>query len=142
MPAQKLSPKTASKEVAIKNVNVLLVEDNAMNQLLAQKVLGDWGWKVETVENGIEAIEKVRATDFDVVLMDIQMPEMDGYEATKQIRNNIPAPKCNVPIMAMTAHVMPSEEDRCYKAGMNAYISKPFDTKALYEKIAKLVKSK
>ncbi|HXP48896.1 MAG TPA: ATP-binding protein, partial [Bacteroidia bacterium] len=125
----------------IKKLHILLVEDNAMNQLLAKKVLTDWGWSIDVVENGIEAIEKLRSNEFDVILMDIQMPEMDGYEATRQIRNNFPMPKCNTPIMAMTAHVMQSEEERCYNAGMNGYISKPFDTHTLYTKIANVLRS-
>jgi len=124
----------------LKKLSVLLVEDNAMNQLLAKKVLTDWGWSVEVVENGLEAIELFAKKDFDVILMDIQMPEMDGYEATRQIRNNFPSPKCNIPIMAMTAHIMPTEEEKCYNAGMNGYISKPFDTHLLYSKIASIVK--
>lgn len=119
----------------VKKLNILLVEDNTMNQLLAMKVLSDWGWHVDMVENGIEAIEKLSQKNFDIILMDIQMPEMDGYEATRQIRNKFSEPKCNIPIMAMTAHVMPSEEEKCYKAGMNGYISKPFDTQTLYAKI-------
>jgi PAS domain S-box-containing protein len=125
----------------IKELNVLLVEDNAMNQILAKKVLSDWGWKIDVSKNGIEAIEKLKDKSFDIVLMDIQMPEMDGYEATLHIRNKFPAPKCNIPIMAMTAHVMPTEEEKCYKAGMNGYISKPFDTETLYSKIESILES-
>jgi PAS domain S-box-containing protein len=139
-----VNPTTISKngkEKRLKNLNVLLVEDNAMNQLLARKVLSDWGWNIMVVENGIEAIDKVTQNDFDIVLMDIQMPEMDGYEATRQIRNTLPEAKRHVPIMAMTAHVMPSEEERCYNAGMNGYISKPFDTQTLYTKIESIIEA-
>ncbi len=132
-------PIPADSASKIKNLNVLLVEDNVMNQLLARKVLSDWGWKVDVVENGIQAIKKINNNDFDIILMDIQMPEMDGYEATRTIRNTLPAPKCNVPIMAMTAHIMPSEEEKCYNAGMNGYIAKPFDTQVLYSKILSIV---
>jgi len=142
MPIAQINSNKVDQKNTLGKLKVLLVEDNAMNQLLAKKVLGDWGWKVDTVENGIEAIEKVKVKDFDVVLMDIQMPEMDGYEATRQIRSNLPEPKCNVPIMAMTAHVMPSEEEKCYKMGMNSYISKPFEVNVLYDKIAAIVKNK
>jgi PAS domain S-box-containing protein len=139
-----VNPTTISKngkEKRLKNLNVLLVEDNAMNQLLARKVLSDWGWNIMVVENGIEAIDKVTQNDFDIVLMDIQMPEMDGYEATRQIRSTLPEAKRHVPIMAMTAHVMPSEEERCYNAGMNGYISKPFDTQTLYTKIESIIET-
>ncbi len=132
---------TNGKEKKLKGLNVLLVEDNAMNQLLARKVLSDWGWNIVVVENGIEAIDEVTRNDFDIVLMDIQMPEMDGYEATRQIRHNLPEPKRHVPIMAMTAHIMPSEEEKCYEAGMNGYISKPFDTQTLYTKIESIIET-
>ncbi len=135
-------PNVNGHEKTMKKLNILLAEDNAMNQLLAKKVLGDWGWNVEAVENGIQAIEKIKSQDFDVVLMDIQMPEMDGYEAAKQIRETLPSPKRNVPIMAMTAHVMPGEEERCYNAGMNGYISKPFDANILYDKVVSLIEKK
>jgi len=140
-PISGISVPKSGKERKIKDLNVLLVEDNAMNQLLAKKVLSDWGWNIEVGINGIEAIEKLNNKDFDIILMDIQMPEMDGYEATLHIRNKLPSPKCNIPIMAMTAHVLPSEEEKCYKAGMNGYISKPFDANFLYSKIASIVES-
>jgi CheY-like chemotaxis protein len=85
------------------------------------------------------AIEKVEEQDFDIVLMDIQLPEMDGYEATHYIRNKFISPKCTTPIMAMTAHAMTSEELKCEKAGMNGYISKPFNQKLLYSRILHIV---
>ncbi len=135
-----VSVNTPEKKIA--KLDVLVVEDNTMNQLLACKILGDWGWNIEVVENGMLALGKVSDRDFDIVLMDIQMPEMDGYEATRQIRNKLPSPKCNVPIMAMTAHVLASEEEKCYNAGMNGYISKPFDSNTLYSKILSIVGEK
>jgi len=128
-------------EKKLQKLNVLLVEDNEMNQLLAHKVLSDWGWDIVITKNGVEALKKMGKEDFDIILMDIQMPKMDGYEATRQIRQSLQHPKCDVPILAMTAHVMPNEEKKCYKAGMNGYISKPFDTKTLYAKIAAIVNS-
>lgn len=124
----------------IKDINVLLAEDNAMNQLLAKKVLTDWGWKVELAENGEDAIELLKLKDFDVVLMDIQLPEMDGYEATRVIRTSLPSPKRKVPIIAMTACVMEGEEEKCMEAGMNGYVSKPFNSNTLYDKIVAVVK--
>jgi len=124
----------------IRVLKILLVEDNTLNQLLANKVLSDWGWDVVTVENGAKAIEQMQTNSFDLVLMDIQMPEMDGYETTLYIRNHLPAPKSKTPILAMTANVMASEENKCYESGMDDYISKPFDVKVLYDKIASLVK--
>ena len=119
----------------IKKLDILLVEDNILNQMLAKKVLTDWGWNVEVAENGIIAVEKIKENTFDLVLMDIQLPEMDGYEATRKIRKELPASKSIVPIMAMTAHAISGEEDKCYDAGMNGYISKPFNAENLYKKI-------
>jgi PAS domain S-box-containing protein len=129
-------------EEVIKGLKVLVVEDNAMNQLLAQKVLEDWGWTVDIASSGMIGIEKIKQNDYDIVLMDIQMPEMDGYETTSFIREKLPVPKCYVPIIATTAHVMQSEEDRCYEAGMEGYISKPFSIKLLYSKILMVLKNK
>jgi len=123
----------------IEGLNVLLVEDNVLNQVLAKKVLTDWHWNVDVAENGLKAVEKVQQKDFDIVLMDIQLPEMDGYEATRYIRHQLKPEKASVPIMAMTAHAISSEEEKCMKAGMNGYISKPFNQKNLYTKILSIV---
>jgi len=123
----------------VEGLNVLLVEDNVLNQVLAKKVLTDWKWNVDVAENGLIAIDKVQKNDFDIVLMDIQLPEMDGYEATKYIRHNLKPEKATVPIMAMTAHAISSEEEKCISAGMNGYISKPFNQKNLYTKILSIV---
>jgi PAS domain S-box-containing protein len=120
-------------------LNILLVEDNVLNQVLAKKVLTDWNWKVELAENGVIAVKKAMEKDFDIILMDIQLPEMDGYEATRYIRTKFPQPKCNVPIMAMTAHAISSEEEKCANAGMNGYISKPFNQNVLHSKILSIV---
>jgi CheY-like chemotaxis protein len=120
-------------------MNILLVEDNSMNQLLAKKVLSDWGWKVQIADNGIVALKILKEKNFDLVLMDIQMPEMDGYETTRQIRNQLSGQNA-IPIIAMTAGVISSEEEKCYQIGMNGYISKPFDPDILYSKIISVVK--
>ncbi len=116
-------------------LSILLVEDNTLNQLLAKKVITNWKWKVEIAENGLIAVQKVRDNNYDLVLMDIQLPEMDGYEATGKIRKTLPLPKCNIPIIAMTAHAISGEEEKCIKAGMNDYMSKPFEEQVLYNKI-------
>ena len=126
----------------IKDVRVLVVEDNAINQLLIKKILGKWGWKFEVAENGLVALKLMEYHDFDVVLMDIQLPEMNGYEATQMIRTKMAAPKRNIPIIAMTANVMATEEAKCYSAGMNDYISKPFNSKTLYTKVVTLLNKK
>jgi CheY-like chemotaxis protein len=119
----------------IEGLNILLVEDNSLNQILAKKVLTDWKWNVEVADNGLIAIDKVEKNNYDVILMDIQMPEMDGYAATRHIREKLPSPKNNIPIIAMTAHAMTGEAEKCFNAGMNDYISKPFDQNKLYSKI-------
>ena len=124
----------------VEGLNILLVEDNVLNQVLAKKVLSDWKWNVDIAENGLIAIEKVQAKAYDLILMDIQLPEMDGYEATRYIRTQLPPPKCNTPIMAMTAHAILNEEEKCVTAGMNGYISKPFNQKTLYSKIVSIVR--
>jgi PAS domain S-box-containing protein len=123
----------------LEKTRVLLVEDNIFNQMLAAKILENWHCVVDTAENGLVAIEKVQTEEFDLVLMDIQLPEMDGYQATSYIRNKIPAPKSNVPIIAMTAHAFVEEIDKCKRYGMNDYISKPFDENRLQEKIIKVM---
>ena len=120
---------------------ILLVEDNPVNQLLAEKILGDWECIVDTADNGKIALDKLQANEYDLVLMDIKMPEMDGYEATEHIRKMAP-PLCNIPILAATAHAATWEAEKCIQAGMNAYISKPFDIKELSDKLVKLLREK
>jgi len=133
------SPKKKTDSI-IEGLNVLLVEDNILNQVLAKKVLTNWNWNVELAENGLIALEKLKEKDFDIVLMDIQLPEMDGYDATRHIRSDFTDPKRTVPIMAMTAHAMSGEEEKCRAAGMDGYISKPFDQNILYSRIITILK--
>jgi CheY-like chemotaxis protein len=123
----------------LRGLNVLLVEDNAFNQMVATDTLGDLipDLKIEIAENGKIAVDMVTAKDYDVVLMDIQMPEMDGFEATRQIRA-MPSPKNKTRIMAMTANVTSEEVNKCFEVGMDAYISKPFETQDLLNKLGKL----
>ncbi|MBL4716647.1 MAG: response regulator [Bacteroidia bacterium] len=115
------------------NVAILLVEDNPINQLVAKKVLTGFNCKIDVAENGKIAIEKLQKQHFDLVLMDIQMPVMDGNQATSYIRNKLKAPLCNIPIIAMTAHAMGNEKKRCLENGFNNYISKPFKFQDLYD---------
>jgi PAS domain S-box-containing protein len=105
-------------------LDVLLVEDNAINQKLAVALLERWGHRVTVAANGQLAVNRMSTQVFDVVLMDMMMPVMDGLEATRLIRA-MPAPAATVPIIAMTANAMESDRDRCLEAGMNDYISKP-----------------
>ena len=115
-------------------LNILVVEDNAVNQKVAQKILEKLGHRVTLAGNGKEAIEIWQAQKFDVILMDVQMPVMDGLEATKEIRR-LEAGKTHIPIYALTAHVMESEITKCKQAGMDDHISKPLNFNELEEKL-------
>lgn len=118
----------------LKDVKILLVEDNELNQLLAVKVFGKWDKQIDIAYNGKIAIEKITNTDYDIILMDIQMPEMDGNELTHYIRTKM-GDKSTVPIIALTAHATLEEEKRCLQNGMNDYLSKPYDFNVLLEKL-------
>ena len=124
----------------LKGLRILLVEDNPFNQMVAVDTLNDLLPEpfIEVAENGLEAIHHLSAADFDVILMDIQMPEMDGFEATRKIRQDLPAPKHMTKIMAMTANVTKDEVDNCFSSGMDEYIAKPFDPQDLLGKLWKL----
>ncbi|MFC7671152.1 ATP-binding protein [Hymenobacter humi] len=124
-------------EAGFKNVKVLVVEDIALNQLLMKTLLEDFGFDMEVAGNGQIALEKLRTTAYDIVLMDLQMPVMNGFEATEYIRKEL---KLKVPIIALTADVTTVDVDKCKAVGMNDYISKPIDDKLLYSKIIKYVK--
>ena len=125
----------------LKESSILLVEDNELNQLVAERVLRDWQCNVDIAENGRIAIEKLNKKNYDLILMDIKMPEMDGYEATYYIRNKMPAPACNTKIIALTAHAATWESHKCLEAGMDDFVSKPFDAKELYKKMLQCIKS-
>jgi CheY-like chemotaxis protein len=114
----------------IKGVHVLIAEDNMMNQHLIRHLMKYWQLDFTLVSNGREAIEALQNRSFSLVLMDIQMPEVDGYAATQIIRNDL---KLDVPIVAMTAHAMAGEKEKCLSFGMNEYISKPIKEAELYD---------
>lgn len=113
-------------------LNILLVEDNQLNVKLILSLFSEYRLKVQVAENGSVCIEKLKENNFDIILMDMEMPVMNGYEAATIIRNVI---KNNIPIIAMTAHAMAGEKERCLSLGMNDYISKPINAKMLFEKI-------
>lgn len=119
---------------SLENISILLVEDNDMNRMVAQNSLQYYNCKVTEAENGAEALEILKKENFDIILMDIQMPEMDGIEATKIIRTEF---KLKTPIVALTANAFKSEIEKCKKAGMDDYVTKPFDEANLIETIAK-----
>jgi signal transduction histidine kinase len=124
----------------LRGIKILLVEDNAFNQMVATDTLTDLigELSIDVAENGRIAVDMVSKNEYDVVLMDIQMPEMDGFESTKNIRQ-LPGTKGQTRIMAMTANVTPEEVSKCFECGMNEYISKPFDPQDLINKLGKLV---
>ena len=118
---------------------VLVVEDNPTNRMLVIKVLEKWGCETDIAENGQIALDKYRKNNYDILLMDLQMPVKDGYETTKSIRA-LKSGKKDVPIIAMTAHAIKGELERCMALGMNDFISKPFNVTELHEKIYALLK--
>lgn len=118
-------------------VKVLLVEDNDINRLYALNILKKWKCKVDGAENGYIALEKLRSNEYDIILMDIQMPIMDGYEATKNIRSTFPEPKNRIPIIALTANAIKGDNEKCLEIGMNDYLPKPFQPEDLYASISK-----
>jgi CheY-like chemotaxis protein len=117
-------------------IRILVAEDNVLNQLLAGSLLTQWGFTFDIVENGKLAIEKLKHKKYDLVLMDIQMPEMNGYDTAQFIRENM---HLHLPIIAMTAHVLPGEKEKCISYGMTDYISKPIRENELYTLIAKYI---
>jgi two-component system, sensor histidine kinase len=121
------------------NTKVLIVEDNKMNLLLATTLLTKHGFIVEVAEDGEIALEKIIRNNYDIILMDIHMPNLDGYEATKKLRKEFPENKKNIPVIALTAAAIKGEMEKCFAAGMNDYISKPFKPDELINKIVNLV---
>ena len=133
------SQKTASKPAPVtgRPLRILMAEDNKINQKFALALLAKGGHSVQIAENGHQAVDALRRDDFDVVLMDIQMPELDGLQATKQIRA-LPHPKCTIPIIALTAHALSGAREEYIAAGMDDYISKPVDAGILNSKLAEV----
>ncbi len=121
----------------IKNIKVLVVEDIALNQLLMKTILDDFGFERDIASNGKIAIEKLKLKSYDIILMDLQMPEMNGFEATEYIRNKM---NSKIPIIALTADVTTVDLAKCKAVGMNDYLAKPLDERILYSKIVSLVK--
>jgi CheY-like chemotaxis protein len=121
-------------------LNILLVEDNALNQRLASVILTKRGHRIEIAENGQQALEFLRDKDYDLVLMDCQMPVMDGYEAARRLRaNDPPVRNPRIPVIAMTANVKQSDREHCLEAGMDDFVGKPIDRNQLFEVIERVL---
>jgi PAS domain S-box-containing protein len=127
------SPRESSR------LNILLAEDNAVNQKIATRMLEKLGHRVALAENGQEALDAIAQQDFDAIFMDVQMPEMDGLKATEKIREKERQTQLHIPIIAMTAHAMKGDRERCIEAGMDGYISKPINGRELEEAIAGVI---
>jgi two-component system CheB/CheR fusion protein len=121
----------------VENVKILVAEDVPLNQLLIKIILEEFGFQCDIAENGKVAIQKLKENSYDIILMDILMPEMNGIEATDYIRNTM---NSQIPIIALTADVTTVDVQKSKTVGMNDYISKPIDEKLLYDKIIKQLK--
>jgi CheY-like chemotaxis protein len=120
---------------AAASLRILLTEDNLINQRVASTLLHREGHEVFIANNGLEALRALEERSFDLILMDVQMPQMDGLEATAAIRRREKASGTRIPIIAMTAHAMADDRERCLAAGMDSYVSKPIDIHTLLETI-------
>jgi CheY-like chemotaxis protein len=130
------SEQSNTSDFSLENIKVLLVEDNEFNRIVAQNSLKYFKCEVIEAINGLEAVEVLKTQHFDVILMDVQMPVMDGIEATSIIRNEL---KSTIPIIALTANAFKTEIEKFKLAGINDYITKPFDEDVLYKTIYKVI---
>ncbi|GAB7089079.1 response regulator [Marinifilum fragile] len=120
-----------------KNYSILLVEDNKLNQTVVKFTLKRYGYLIDVANNGLEAVDMYKEGNYDFILMDVMMPEMDGLEATKIIRG-IENGQGHVPIIALTADIMVANEEKCLENGMDAHLSKPFDVDHLFKVLTNL----
>jgi len=139
-PLQRSSAGANDSMDQLQGAAILVAEDNRVNQMLVRKVLDKAGCKADIASNGVEAIEYLKSKKYDVILMDVQMPEMDGHETTRYIRTQL-AGGAEIPIIAMTAHAFGSDVTKCITSGMNDYISKPFKPEELYSKLIQYIQS-
>ena len=135
-PVEKINPKLLAPFTDLK---ILIVEDNVVNQYLLSKILKDWQVQVDIVDNGKKAIATFKEQDFDLILMDTHMPEMNGYQTAKTIRTEFAEPKRSVPIISLSAASFDHEKQEAIAAGMNDVLTKPFQSKDLHYKIQKLI---
>ncbi len=142
---ENIAPRNAEGAIAQlreRGPRVLVAEDNEVNQEVAREILLDAGCSVDLVGTGLAAVQAVKAGEYELVLMDCQMPEMDGFEASRRIRAEGSAEVARIPIIALTANAIAGDRERCLAAGMDAYVSKPVDPETLYQTIASLLSAK
>lgn len=120
-----------------KNYSILLVEDNKLNQTVVKFTLKRYGYHIDVANNGLEAVDMYKEGNYDFILMDVMMPEMDGLEATKIIRK-LEDGEERIPIIALTADIMVANEEKCLENGMDAHLSKPFDVDHLFKVLTNL----
>jgi len=135
------SSETEKADAFLSNINILLVDDNQLNRDVFIDLISDDknNVTIDTAEDGVKAIEKFKKNNYDVILMDLQMPNMDGYQTTMYIRENFPVEKNEIPIIAMTAHVIEGISEKCLAAGMTDCVSKPINTYQLSQLINQLL---
>jgi CheY-like chemotaxis protein len=121
------------------DLKVLIVEDNVVNQYLLSKILKDWKIEIDVADNGRKALEIFEANDFDLILMDTHMPEMNGYETAKMIRTTFSEPKRSIPIISLSAASFEHEQQEAIDAGMNDVLTKPFQARDLHSKMQNLL---
>ncbi|MFA8433930.1 MAG: response regulator [Marinifilaceae bacterium] len=119
-----------------KQYSILLVEDNKLNQTVVQFSLKRYGYNIDVANNGVEGLDKFEEGKYDFILMDIMMPEMDGFETTKLIRKNESTTR--IPIIALTADIIVANEAKCSEMGMDGYMSKPFEVRNLFKILEEL----
>jgi signal transduction histidine kinase/CheY-like chemotaxis protein/HPt (histidine-containing phosphotransfer) domain-containing protein len=129
-------PARAAEGDALSGLDVLVVEDNATNQVVVRDLLLGWGTRVDVAADGQAALERLRSAHYDLVLMDIQMPRMDGLEATRRLRRDL---ECDLPVVALTASMRRENRDEVFAAGMDAFVSKPFKPATLYQTLTRQV---
>lgn len=128
-----------AEEEGLKSLKVLIAEDNMVNVMLMKKLLSKWKIIPTIAENGERAVEFMQYGNFDIILMDLQMPVMNGFDAAQEIRKMADPKKARIPIIALTASALVDIKDRVFRVGMNDYVSKPFKPDELLEKIQNLI---
>jgi PAS domain S-box-containing protein len=130
---------TSSKELSLKDIKILLIEDNEVNQMVAENLLGNAGAVVAIASDGLSGLNLVEKDKYDIVLLDIELPDIDGYEVAHKIRSECNEPTCDIPIIALTAHAIPEVKRKVLSVGIDDYVTKPFNSDLLIEKIFDLV---